>query len=128
MRFNLIFLIRLKKYCRTASKSGLLLLGVFFQKITIFFNFSKSGLKSNEFLMRKQAEKYFSKFKRKQAGKKFRIKSKEFLIRKQAGKNNFSKKPKCQPQLKIGPAYRRSLCPQLVLCVILPPINSTKLD
>jgi hypothetical protein len=55
----LILLIRFKKYFRTASKSGLLFLGVFFQKITIFFNFSKSGLKRNEFLMRKQAEKYF---------------------------------------------------------------------
>jgi hypothetical protein len=44
--------------------------------------------------MRKQAEKYFLKFKRKQAREKFQIKSKEFLIRKQAEKKKFSKKPK----------------------------------
>jgi hypothetical protein len=69
--------------------------------------------------MRKQAEKIFFKIQPETSQREIPNKKQKKFIRKQAGKNNFSKKPKCQPQLKIGAAYRRSLCPPLVsLCMI----------
>jgi hypothetical protein len=78
----------IKKILSDRFKKWSFTFGGIFPKNDYFSNFSKSGLKSNEFFKRKQAEKYFSKFMRKKAGEKFRIKSKEFLMRKQAEKNN----------------------------------------
>jgi hypothetical protein len=61
LRFDV--LSQIKKILSDRFEKWSFTFGGIFQKMTIFSNFSKSALKSNEFLIWKQAGKYFSKFK-----------------------------------------------------------------